>query len=91
MAASAVKPVVMAKDMEEGMLSYALDRAAYAMDTYNLEKDIASHLKQCFEQEYTPTWHCMVGRNFSSFVTHEKSCYCYFYIGQMGVLLFKTP
>ncbi|CAE7363030.1 Dynll2 [Symbiodinium pilosum] len=46
------------------------------MDQYNLEKDIASYLKEQFEVEYGPTWHCMVGRHFSSYVTHEKACYC---------------
>lgn len=85
------KPVVRQVDMEADMLQFALDRTMYAMEHYNLEKDIASDLKEQFELEYGPTWHCLVGRHFSSYVTHEKSCYCYFYIGQMGVMLFKTP
>ena len=40
---------------------------------------------------YQSTWHCIIGRHFGSYVTHEKSCYCYFYIGQMGVMVWKTP
>ena len=68
----------------------------YAMEHYNLEKDIASDLKEQFELEcpnfadggtqhktcrtlwtvarhstadsrYGPTWHCLVGRHFSSY------------------------
>ena len=35
-------------------------------------------------------WHCLVGRNFASYVTHEDSKFIYFYIGQMGVCLFAT-
>mmetsp|Transcript_28249 Transcript_28249/g.67181 ORF Transcript_28249/g.67181 Transcript_28249/m.67181 type:complete len:90 (-) Transcript_28249:203-472(-) len=85
------KPVVRQVDMEADMLEFALTRTMIAMDKHNLEKDIASDLKEQFETEYGPTWHCMVGRHFSSYVTHEKACYCYFYIGQMGVMLFKTP
>ncbi len=35
-------------------------------------------------------WHCFVGRNFSSYVSHEASKYIYFYVGQIGVCLFAT-
>jgi hypothetical protein len=32
---------------------------------------------QEFDKKYTPTWHCIVGRNFGSYVTHEtKHCTC---------------
>lgn len=40
---------------------------------------------------YQATWHVVIGRFFGSYVTHEKNCYCYFYVGQMGVLAWKTP
>ena len=41
-------------------------------------------------KEYHKTWHCIVGREFSTYVTHYQGCYAYFYIGQVGVLIFKT-
>ena len=34
--------------------------------------------------------HCIVGRNFGSYVTHESKHFVYFYIGQIAVLLFKS-
>ena len=37
-----------------------------------------------------PTWHCIVGRNFGSYVTHETKHFIYFYLGQIAVLLFKS-
>ncbi|RKF76770.1 Dynein light chain, cytoplasmic [Golovinomyces cichoracearum] len=37
-----------------------------------------------------PTWHCIVGRNFGSFVTHESKHFIYFYLGHCAILLFKT-
>ena len=40
--------------------------------------------------QYRGLWHCFVGRNFGSFVTHEDGKFCYFYIGQTGFLLFGT-
>ncbi len=36
------------------------------------------------------TWHCIVGRTFSAYVTYETKNYVYLYIGQTAILLFKT-
>lgn len=33
-------------------------------------QDIAQHIKKTFDDRKGPTWHCIVGRNFGSFVTH---------------------
>ena len=37
-----------------------------------------------FDKKYNPTWHCVVGRNFGSHVTHETKHFIYFYLGQVG-------
>ena len=34
--------------------------------------------------------HCIVGRNFGSYVTHETKHFIYFYLGQVAILLFKS-
>ena len=85
------KAVVKMADMEPEMLEFAIAQAAYAQENLPGEKEVAHHLKQQFEDKYKPTWHCLVGRNFASYVSHEKACCCYFYVGQMGVMLWKTP
>ncbi|CAG1982520.1 unnamed protein product [Fusarium graminearum] len=36
-------------------------------------QDIAQHIKRTFDERKGPTWHCIVGRNFGSFVTHGSS------------------
>jgi hypothetical protein len=33
-------------------------------------QDIAHHIKKTFDERKGATWHCIVGRNFGSFVTH---------------------
>ena len=43
-----------------------------------------------FDKKFGPTWHCIVGRNFGSFVTHETKHFLYMYLGQVAVLLFKS-
>lgn len=46
--------------------------------------------QQEFDKKYNPTWHCIVGRNFGSYVTHETKHFIYFYLGQVAILLFKS-
>ncbi|KAK7799914.1 hypothetical protein U0070_012005 [Myodes glareolus] len=57
------------------------DRKA-ALEKYNIEKDIAAHIKKEFDKKYNPTWHCIVGRNFGSYVAHETKHFIYFYLGR---------
>ena len=61
-----------------------------AMDKFSIEKDVAAYIKKEFDKKYNPTWHCIVGRNFGSYVTHETKHFIYFYLGQVAVLLFKS-
>lgn len=48
-------------------------------------------MKMSFEKKYKSVWHCIVGRNFGAYVTHEVGRYIYFYIGQKGFLIWSTP
>lgn len=77
--------------MGKDMLDKAIDTARALMrDAEKDEKDIASALRKEFDTTYGPTWHCFVGRNFGSFVTHETNHFAYFHVGQLGFLLFKS-
>ncbi|KAI8364248.1 dynein light chain 1, cytoplasmic [Blakeslea trispora] len=69
---SDAKAVVKSVDMSEEMQQEAIECSTQALEKYNIEKDIAAHIKREFDRKYGPTWHCVVGRNFGSFVTHGK-------------------
>ena len=71
-------------------LTTYFDNLIQALEKYNIEKDIAAFIKKEFDKKYNPTWHCIVGRNFGSYVTHETKHFIYFYLGQVAVLLFKS-
>ncbi|CZT47062.1 related to dynein light chain type 1 [Rhynchosporium secalis] len=77
-------------DMTDDMQQEAIDIAQEAMTKFTVEKDIAMHIKKTFDERKGPTWHCIVGRNFGSFVTHETKHFIYFYLGHCAILLFKT-
>ncbi|KAG6999449.1 dynein light chain [Physcia stellaris] len=63
---------VKSADMSEEMQQQAIDVATEAMDKYSIEKDIAQYIKKEFDSRAGATWHCIVGRNFGSFVTHVR-------------------
>uniref|UniRef100_A0A8C6D424 Dynein light chain n=1 Tax=Moschus moschiferus TaxID=68415 RepID=A0A8C6D424_MOSMO len=89
------KAVIKNADMSEKMQQDSVECATRALEKYNIEKDIAAHIKKEFDKKYNPTWHCIVARNFGSYVTvhymtHETKHFIYFYLGQMAILLFKS-
>ena len=55
----------------------------------DMQQDAIDCAAQAMEK-YNPTWHCIVGRNFGSYVTHETKHFIYFYLGQVAILLFKS-
>lgn len=88
--ASADKATIKSADMTEEMQQYSIQVAREAMAQFTLEKEVAQHIKKEFDSRHGSTWHCIVGRNFGSFVTHETKHFIYFYVGHLAVLLFKT-
>jgi dynein light chain LC8-type len=51
---------------------------------------IAEEIKREFDHKYKKTWHCIVGENFGSFITHESKTFIFFQIAQLSILLFKS-
>ncbi|KAK2919632.1 hypothetical protein Q8A73_001836 [Channa argus] len=72
------RAVIKTADMCDEMQQDAVDCAM--QEKYNIEKDIAAYVKKEFDKKYNPTSHCIVGRNFGSYVTHETKHFIYFYL-----------
>ncbi|KAK6254482.1 hypothetical protein QUC31_016207 [Theobroma cacao] len=89
-AATGKKVIIKSADMKDDMQKEAVDIAISAFEKNNVEKDVAEHIKKEFDKRHGPTWHCIVGRNFGSYVTHETNHFVYFYLDQKAVLLFKS-
>lgn len=66
------KAVIKNVDMSDELQQEAVDIATSALEKYNIEKDIAAHIKKEFDKRYNPTWHVVVGKNFGSYVTHGE-------------------
>ncbi|KAF7790174.1 hypothetical protein EIP86_001126 [Pleurotus ostreatoroseus] len=84
------KAVIKNVDMSEEMQQEAVDVALAALEKYNIEKDIAAHIKKEFDRRRGNTWHVVVGKNFGSYITHETKHFIYFYIGQLAIMIWKS-
>lgn len=84
------KVTIKSADMKPDVQKEAVDIAIAAFEKHNVEKDVAEQIKKEFDKKYGPTWHCIVGKNFGSYVTHETNHFVYFYLDSKAVLLFKS-
>lgn len=84
------KIVVKSADMEEAAQKEAIDCAVAAVEQHREVKDIAEYIKKQFDRNHGASWHCIVGSNFGSYVTHEANHFIYFYLDQRAILLFKS-
>ena len=50
----------------------------------------SADVKEKFDEMDGPTWNCIVGHNFMANVKHIAERFAYFYIDQLGFLLFKA-
>ncbi|XP_047312219.1 dynein light chain 1, cytoplasmic-like [Impatiens glandulifera] len=84
------KVIIKSADMKEEVQKEAIDIAVAAFEKHAVEKDVAEQIKKDFDRRYGPTWHCIVGKNFGSYVTHETNHFVYFYLDSKAILLFKS-
>eukprot|EP00920_Eleutheroschizon_duboscqi_P032079 GHVT01077364.1.p2 GENE.GHVT01077364.1~~GHVT01077364.1.p2 ORF type:complete len:109 (-),score=20.18 GHVT01077364.1:960-1286(-) len=86
---AAVRIDIKHHELPDGLRKDAEEQAIQALETCRRERDIADHLKRFFDATHSPTWNCIVGRYFGSYVTHEAKRYIYFSVGHLSVLLWK--
>jgi dynein light chain LC8-type len=96
---SSTKVVIKCSDMPEKIQLEAISQGIQAFfrnpptnpenpsDSY---MKIAEEIKREFDHKYKKTWHCIVGKNFGSFVTHESKTFIFFEIAGVSILLFKS-
>ncbi|CAM9290296.1 unnamed protein product [Heterosigma akashiwo] len=52
-------------------------------------QDVAGKIKTSIEEKCGGSWHIVVGKNFGSFVTHQTRSIIYFFLGEVGFLIFR--
>ncbi|KAA0156726.1 hypothetical protein FNF27_01132 [Cafeteria roenbergensis] len=83
--------VVNISTMSPAMARQAVDLATKAVRNEFTEKEMAAAIKAGMKELHpADTWHCFVGRKFSCYVSYEDGKFIYFYLGQMGVVVFAS-
>lgn len=83
-----VKSTDLPASYEQEMID--LVRAAFQKYQISNQRELAGFLKRSADKRFAPCWHCIVGRQFSSYVTHEMNGFIYFTKGPLSILLFKS-
>jgi hypothetical protein len=82
--------VIVNSDCPPALLESIKTQALLASTKYNTHREMAEYLKKWFDGQDGPTWNVIVGHNFGANVRHIAERFCYLYIDQLGLLLFKA-
>jgi dynein light chain LC8-type len=77
-------------DMTDEMVSdlKSVIKEAFAVAS-TTEREIALAIKKHFDANHNPIWHCVVGKSFGAFGTHETKHFVYLYYGPTAIHLWK--
>uniref|UniRef100_A0AC34QJG2 Dynein light chain n=1 Tax=Panagrolaimus sp. JU765 TaxID=591449 RepID=A0AC34QJG2_9BILA len=84
------KVSVKSSEMPVEMIEKAVTLADEIMQKTTDDGEIAEYIKQGFNALYSPPWHCIVGRKYSSLITHDSGYFVYFFISKLACVIFKA-
>ncbi|RLN88542.1 hypothetical protein BBJ28_00001200 [Nothophytophthora sp. Chile5] len=78
------------KELEELILASATNalKALYKGEKSHFT-EVAQQVKREVEESQEGAWHVIVGKSFGSFVSHEVKRMLYFFLGQIGFLVYR--
>lgn len=84
--------IVKSTDLSATHEQEMLDLVRVAFRKYDIanQRELAGFLKRSADKTFSSCWHCIVGRQFSSYVTHEMNGFIYLTKGPLSILLFKS-
>lgn len=85
-AVAVVKLSAMRPDIEQD----CVDCAAEALTRFTEQRAIAQWMKRELDSKYGAVWHVIVGHSFGSYVGHEDTSFVYYFIGDVGFLVWRT-
>jgi dynein light chain LC8-type len=77
-------------DMSAEVIAELKTKVVEAFQKGTNEREIASVIKRHFDEKYGPIWHCVVGKSFGAFGTHETHHFVYLYYGATAIQLWKS-
>lgn len=82
--------VIKGRDMDDAMIHEVINATKEALNDYTVNKEQAEYIKNLFDKKYGPTWHCIIGKDFGSYVTYQSQHMIQFTMDGYTILLYKT-
>jgi dynein light chain LC8-type len=76
-------------DMPDEVIAELKTKVKEAFQEGTNEREIAALIKKHFDERHGAIWHCVVGKSFGAFGTHETNHFVYLYYGQTAIQLWK--
>lgn len=79
-------------DMADDQLKFAIQTCQAELETEGGGEgdNPVKRIKDAHDAKWGGHWHCVVGKNFGSNVTHETKMFVYFYLNETAIMLFKV-
>lgn len=77
-------------DMSKEMQQDAVNCADEALNRFEIDQDIAKFIKQQFDRVHGPSWNCIVGKNYCTYLNHIPNHFVFFYLRRYAFLLFRV-
>lgn len=84
------RPTLLHADMPQEMQDFAFQKAFDALAAHKIEKDQAAQIKRAFEEKFSGTWHCVVGKSYGCSIANETGFVVFFRMDKSNVLLFQS-
>ena len=78
-------------DIDEEKRETLINLFTDAIQVYCDEDSIAKFISDNFNQKYFPSWSCVVGKNFGSYITTQEKTHCIQKIGPFTIEIWKSP
>lgn len=62
-------------DMSNELQEFTIALIQEAFEKYDVESDVATHIKRQMDVSHGLIWHCIVGCSFGSYVTHLQGSF----------------
>ncbi|KAA0189956.1 Dynein light chain LC8-type [Fasciolopsis buskii] len=82
--------VLQRSDMKADMRAEVTKLATELWHDMQRPRKVAEELKKYMDSHYKRAWHCIVGRDFNSFISYETGTFMDFMIGDYNFILYKN-
>lgn len=82
--------IIKGRDMSDAMVEDVISLTKEAFKNFEVFKDKAEYIKTECDNKFGSTWHCIIGKDFGSFVTYQSQHFVHFTMDGLSVLLYKT-